>query len=52
MILNLLFSQEINLSDSDDYHPFLKAVDLIMTKTWMGKWILIGANENLCWALC
>ncbi|KAE8351816.1 elymoclavine monooxygenase [Aspergillus coremiiformis] len=35
MILQILFPQDVNLFECEGYHPFLKAFDLIMTKTWL-----------------
>ncbi|OTA81174.1 hypothetical protein M434DRAFT_85753 [Hypoxylon sp. CO27-5] len=35
MMLQLIFPQDVNLFGFDEYHPFLRALDIIMTKTWL-----------------
>ncbi|KAI1214327.1 putative elymoclavine monooxygenase [Annulohypoxylon truncatum] len=37
IVLRLLFPQDVNLFETEGYHPFLEAFDMIMTKTWL-KW--------------
>ncbi|RFU74765.1 elymoclavine monooxygenase [Trichoderma arundinaceum] len=35
MILHIIFSQDISLSDYEGYHPFLESCDVLMRYTWM-----------------
>ncbi|RAL15190.1 cytochrome P450 [Aspergillus homomorphus CBS 101889] len=35
IVLRILFSHDVNLFDCETYHPFLEALDTVMTKTWL-----------------
>ena len=48
MVLNLLFSHDVILSEYDGYHPFLQAFDLIMEATWVGECIFFDMCGPLC----
>ncbi|KAF7588056.1 hypothetical protein BBP40_006225 [Aspergillus hancockii] len=35
MVLQILFPQDINLFERDQYHPFMESFDIMLTKTWL-----------------
>ncbi|KAB8071277.1 elymoclavine monooxygenase [Aspergillus leporis] len=37
IVLQILFSEDVNLSECVEYHPFLEALDTVMAKTWLSK---------------
>jgi hypothetical protein len=48
MVLHILFPQDIDLFECDQYHPFLESFDIMLTKTWLSKLILsYSLDDNL-----